>query len=366
MDISGIALRALIFILAVGLLSCSKKGTEPGEELEIPMVFAPSVQWPQIANAAPTKSLINSSSELQGYSISILANAKGKDSQGNDVTYPVFRNHRLDYEGGAWTYSPTKYWISGAKYSFSAFAPFAPTSNSAAGSKKILSNGTFNIEGTDQQPQLVITGYNTGKVSQEVDARNEDLLLAQVTRDNTTADDFSPVSLSFKHLLSCVAFNIRNATDTDITQVTDITLLGVAYGCDITVTPDYYSIINSNEVTAAGASEHFQSADRTAPQGESYFLPKGMSDKDFKPLFDCGELTLLPQLLYGNEGIVLKFNVYYIGSGSPVAYKLKLGDIEEIKSWSEGKKYVYNMSITSEDILFQVVEVPWIEHEVEL
>lgn len=328
------------------------------------MVFAPAVDWHHLAN---TKALINNASELQDYSISILANAtKENSSGGGTTTYPVFKNHRLDWDGSSWTYSPTKYWIPGASYSFVAFAPFAPTANSPAGTsgKKTLSNGSAEVSGTDEEPILTISNYCTGRVTtgaNQFDARSEDLLRAYAYRNNTSAEDYSSVALNFEHLLACVTFKIRNATSNDIVKVTDIKLCGIQYLCDIIITPgncvlDYKSDLSIDE---------FTSDDRTTPAGSTAFLPKGMSESEFKPLYDCTDLTVLPQNLYNKEQAGLTFTLHYSG-GREENRILELDKIESIRSWDPGKKYNYNMTITSQDIIFQVVEVPWVEHEVEL
>lgn len=362
--------------MAVGLLSCSKKGTEPGGETEVPMAFAPTVDWHSIAN---TKALINSASELRDYSISILANATRENSSGEGTTtYPVFKNHRLDYEGSAWTYSPTKYWIPGAVYSFVAFAPFAPTDNSPEGANQILSNGTCNIvdsnvadgiDNSDVDPVLNIENYNTGRVFKsdgvtvEFDARSEDLLKAYAYRNNSSGEDYSSVALNFEHLLACVTFNIRNATSTDILTVSDIKLSGIKHKCDITITPKYCQLADPQGEISLSTNE-FTSDNRTAT-GSTAFLPKGMSESEFKPLYDCTDLTVLPQNLYNKEQASLTFTLVYRDSATEQRI-LELDKIESIKAWEPGKKYNYNMTITSQDIIFQVVEVPWVEHEVEL
>ena len=383
------ALKALAIFVAVGLLSCSKKGTEPqgGLESNVPMAFAPSVEWAQFANtrskSSPStpNSLINSPTDLQGYSISILANATRANSSGEGTptytTYPVFKNHRLDWDGSAWTYSPTKYWIPGAEYSFVAFAPFAPTenSNSVVEGKKTLSNGTFtmgdsnatdDIDDSDANPVLTISNYCTGRVTtgdNQFDARSEDLLKAVVYR---VKDDYSPVELKFQHLLACVNFNIRNATSRNIIKIDNIALCGIDYRSNIKISPVYDVPIEVLRDTTS--TNYFISNERTG----SPFLPKGMAIDNFVALYDCTNLTVLPQTLYGKNAAI-KFTVHYeLANGQTETdddmanYKLPLGNIEAIRSWDPGKKYNYNMTITSQDIIFQVVEVPWIEHEVEL
>ena len=108
------------------------------------------------------------------------------------------------------------------------------------------------------------------------------------------------------------------------------------------------------------------------PQGDEKhaILPVGSwydEENDYKPLFDCEILTLLPQILYERNDIYLTFKVHRGSPNNDVkTYSLNLGDIEGIRDWKAGKKYDYTISITSTEILFQVVEVPWIEHDVEL
>ena len=316
------------------------------------MEFTTYVDWDVKSN-----SLVNNAEDLQSYPISILASAVV-----NGDAHSAFSNDVLYYNDGAWKYDETRYWMLDAKYSFAAFAPYASTSGYSGANK--LSNGSVSFSSDNGAPVLKITGYNTilNQQNPAVDARSEDLLVAHYVRDNSSSKDYSEVPLTFEHILSCVSFSIRNTTNTDITKLTEIKLNGLKYKCDITLDATSVSVVQySDENTPV------QSADRMPATGSTSFLPKGMSESDYKPLFDCGTLTLLPQRLYNDNDINLTFKVH---RGSPnndeKNYSLSLGNIESIKEWKAGKKYEYTMSITSTDILFQVVEVPWIEHDVEL
>lgn len=330
-----------VVLLITGILSCTKGGDpdQPGDN--IPMAFTTSVDW-----GVKSNSLIDTAEELRSYPISILANAEVGEN-----TYFTFQNDKLYYENGDWTYGDAKYWIPGAKYSFAAFAPFASTDVSS----NSLSNGivSYSSEG------LKITGYNT--VNTAVDARTEDLLVAHYVRDNTSSKDYSVVPLNFEHLLSCITFSIRNTTNVDITKVSDIKLNGLECKCDITLTT------SSVDVDIYSDTGVITSADRNPEADKTPFLPKGMSEADYKPLFDCEKLTLLPQSLYGKDVIKLTFKVHKGTSDvNGTSYSVSLGNVDTIREWKAGKKYEYTMSITSTDILFQVVEVPWIEHDIEL
>ena len=341
-----------VVLLITGLLSCSKRGIDPDvPDGNIPMAFTTFVDW-----GVKSNSLVNDTDDLQAYPISILAKAT---VNGNE--HAVFNNDRLYYSDGEWKYDMTRYWILDAKYSFAAFAPFASTGDYDGENK--LSNGSVSISG-GASPVLTIVGYNTilNQGSPATDARSEDLMVAHYVRDNTSSKDYSAVLLNFEHILSCVTFSIRNTTNTDITKLSEIRLSGLKYMCDITLDETTVSV-----EPKADTSTPVTSADRMPETGATSFLPKGMSEKDYKPLFDCEILTLLPQILYERNDIYLTFKVHRGSPNNDVkTYSLNLGDIEEIRDWKAGKKYDYTISITSTEILFQVVEVPWIEHDVEL
>ena len=349
MDILRLTYRFFLTCLVAASVSCSKGSFDSGiQEVDVPVKFNPLVNMGMKSN-----SLIDDGDELQSYSISLFANAV-KDG----IKYPVFRNERLYYGDEGWDYASTQYWIRSASYSFAAFAPYAVADGlTVAG--KTLSNGTVSVSGNNSEPVLTITDYDTG--CDVEDAKSEDLLVAHYTRDNSLMNDYSPVPLTFGHILSCIRFSIRNTTNEDITKVSEIKLSGLKYKGSITLSTTSLSV-SVNEQTGS-----FQSSERISAGTQTPFLPKGMQVTDYKPLFDCEYLTLFPQQLFGNEDIVLSFKVHYgdaDASGSP--YTLNLGNVDTVRKWVEGNKYDYTISITSQDVLFQVVEVPWIEHDVEL
>lgn len=348
-----------IFILAMmtGLLSCSKSSLEQDGGLvsDMPLVFSPTADWPQMVRSGAeggTKALINNTTELQDYGISLFATAtKGKD------TSLVFNNDNLYYNSGngSWDYGSTKYWIPGANYSFAAFAPYATTGEKGTNT---ISNGTVTVSSEPTAPSITIENYISGK-GDVFDARNEDLLYANHSR----SDDYSPVELEFEHLLACVSFYIRNATNEDIVKIDTIKLSGLEYKCNWEINLNGY--IRDNTPWGNSDTTPFTSDDRTASGEGEAFLPKGMTEQESKPLFDCTELTVLPQQLSG-RGITVSFTIHYIDSQEGVNYTGNLSTIEGITRWEAGKKYRYNITISSSEITFQVAEVPWIENNVEL
>ena len=360
-----------IFILAMiaGLLSCSKSSLEQDGGLvsDMPLVFSPTADWPQMGNGnlsgsgtrsgngtgtgAVTKALVESAEDLKRYGISLFATAtKGED------TYPVFNNDNLKFTNDSWNYDITKYWIPGASYSFAAFAPYAGT----AGQGVKLSNGTVSVSPTATEPSITITDYNSGK-GNNFDARCEDLLYAAHFRDNTNEADYSAVPLQFYHLMSCITFYIRNASKEDILSVDNIRLTGLKYKGTVNVGLSTFGVQPTGDVV--GDSEnYFAGNDMTGTTGAP-FLPKGMAEAQSKYLFDCENITVIPQILSGKK-IKIKFIVNY--SSRSKEYTGDLSSIDDITSWEMGKKYRYNITISSDEIIFQVKEVEWIEHEIEL
>ena len=314
------------------------------EPVKVPIAVAPSVE--------ETKALVGSDEGLRTNAFSLLATVAN-----NGNTSAAFGNDKLWYDGtnSIWTYGSPKYWVPQSHYIFGAFWPYASTS------ERQLTNGTVSYSADGGTPTLTITEYNTGKGA-TFDARSEDLLFTSYTRDNTAANDYSPVPLQMGHLLSSLSFQIRNATSNPITHITNISLTGLKYMCDIKVTPSEATITSYDAVV--GTKETYFSGDERG-DNTTTFLPAGMSEADFKPLYDCTDLTVLPQDVYGNA-VILKFTVHFSGNASGSEYSANLGTIESLTRWYPGKRYQYNFTISSEDILFQVSEVDWIKHNVKL
>lgn len=336
--------RYISVILAAALLTTFGCVKEP---VKVPIAVAPSVE--------ETKALVGSDEGLRTKAFSLLATVAN-----NGNTSAAFGNDKLWYDEAnfTWTYGSPKYWVPQSHYTFGAFWPYASST------ERQLTNGTVSYSEDSGTPTLTIEGYNTGK-GDKFDARSEDLLFTSYTRDNTAANDYSPVPLQMGHLLSSLSFQVRNATSNPITHITNISLTGLKYMCKITVTPSEATITSDDAVV--GTNEAYFSGDQLGDNTTEY-LPAGMSEADFKPLYDCTDLSVLPQDVYGKlVPVILKFTVHFSeNDASGSEYSANLGTIESLTRWYPGKRYLYNFTISSEDILFQVSEVDWIEHNIEL
>lgn len=114
----------------------------------------------------------------------------------------IFNNTQVTNNSGVYTYSPVQYWIEGAQYTFSAYAPFtgAKWAFTPADAKDAY-NGTLS--------------FNNAEALGE-----QDLLFASATRTTPSTLNTTPdaVSFTFSHLLSKVVFKYTNGfTDNNIT-----------------------------------------------------------------------------------------------------------------------------------------------------
>ena len=134
----------------------------------------------------------------------------------------IFNNQTVTKSGDAYTYSPVQYWIEGAQYTFSAYAPFTNAKWAfAPAASKDAYNGTLSFNNAAAQGE-------------------QDLLFASATCTtpgtlNTTPD---AVSFTFSHLLSKVVFKYTNGfTDNNITlNVYDVKINNAAAAGTISVT----------------------------------------------------------------------------------------------------------------------------------
>lgn len=160
----------------------------------------------------------------------------------------IFNNQTVTKSGDTYTYSPVQFWIEGAEYTFSAYAPytgkqwaFTPTNASAHNGTLAFDNEAANGE--------------------------QDLLFAAASRTTAATINAKPdaVSFTFNHLLSKVVFKYTNGfTDNNIKlNVYDVKINNAAAEGTIPVTAgeagvwtgtdDYVRSFGSATASAAAA-----------------------------------------------------------------------------------------------------------------
>ena len=113
----------------------------------------------------------------------------------------IFNNQTVTKSGDTYIYSPVQFWIEGAQYTFSAYAPFTNRQWAFTPTNASAHNGTLS--------------FNNAAANGE-----QDLLFAAATRTTASTIGAAPaaVSFTFNHLLSKVVFKYTNGfTDNNIT-----------------------------------------------------------------------------------------------------------------------------------------------------
>ena len=131
----------------------------------------------------------------------------------------IFNNTQVTNNSGAYTYSPVQYWIEGAQYTFSAYAPFTNKQWAFAPTNASAHNGTLSFDN-------------------EAASGEQDLLFASASRSADTDNMDDAVSFTFSHLLSKVVFKYTNGfTDNNIKlNVYDVKINNAAAKGTVTVT----------------------------------------------------------------------------------------------------------------------------------
>ena len=111
----------------------------------------------------------------------------------------IFNNTQVTKGSTTYTYSPVQYWIEGAQYTFSAYAPFEDAQwDFTPADGKDAYKGTLS--------------FNNAAAEGE-----QDLLFASASRSADTDNMDDAVSFTFSHLLSKVVFKYKNGfTDNNI------------------------------------------------------------------------------------------------------------------------------------------------------
>lgn len=137
-------------------------------------------------------------------------------------------NRNVSWDGSAWSYTNTEYWIPGATYWFKAVYP----------------QGIAEVDNNNITQAVTITGYDI--------SNQYDILVAETDRAGlkATPEDQAPttgsvVSLQFKHLLANVTIKIK--TEIDGVTINSITISDIAdYG---TYEESQWSSSNKTSIT---------------------------------------------------------------------------------------------------------------------
>ena len=278
-----------------------------------------------------SRSIVDEVADLYGQGIKLY----GTVTLDNDVIR-LFNAENLYYNTSAWDwcYDNTRYWVPQAEHRFCALWP-------------------YNTECTFSDQSAVVTLNHTSSTN------GADLLYATATRNLINSEDYSAVPLSFSHACAALQFNIINASNVVISQVSDIYLVGLCNSGTFTFGADVAaewvlgsSYVASNDKTTFGGT-NLQN------------LPININLK--QPLYSGGAILVLPQDI-ADTSVTFHVAIKRQGSANSEEKTILLGQIggSAPVKWEAGKKYEYTMTIKENEIVSNVSVVPWVDHYVDL
>lgn len=309
---------------------------QPGqpEVEEIPISLSAS------SSGMDTRAIIADNAGLQATNLGVFAY---KEVAGNKTR--VFDNVELDFVGGAWTYSPLKYWDRTATYYFVSYSPW-----------------NANVEYSEENHQLTINNIPNW---QAIDADAKDYVVANdfgvAEGGYITPNGVQPVNLGFKHILCQLEVRVLK----NPFLMNTYTLSGISY----TNVPEkegiasyHYNAPRGNDETGAPMEGAGNMRVSTSMQAQSMATPNAEIPGDPAQ----AAATTIKHLVapFSNNG-TNTFNItlnYKINDGDATSVTVDAG-LDQLES---NNRYVITLTFNSgADISADVKVMDWVDKEVE-
>ena len=257
-------------------------------------------------------------------------------------TARLFDAERLFYDSTlpGWDYTTTQYWMMGASYHFYSLSPYTTYC-------------TF----SETQNAVTILDYESSTDS-------EDLLYATASRDLSVAADFSAVMFQFRHACAAVQFNLVNASNSVLTDVRNIRLVGLYNKGNFRFAADGSAAWTLNTSTTIQPNADVQ------PFAGVCILPEGGLPVNLTvehPLYENGAILVLPQSIY-KSSVTLHLEYKKAGDSEYAIRDIQLGMLGGVTptEWKAGELYKYKLNITDNTITAEVTVVDWVDDYVDL
>lgn len=243
----------------------------------------------------------------------------------------TFDGTKVSKSGGTWSYSPVRYWNAGTTYRFAAYAPEIPDGKGTVGTDDANGRLTFTdyVCDPDNQLDLIYAGQS---------------ITAQ-------AENNSPVSFNFQHLLSMIKFTFKSGFPNDVpVTVSELKVYGMAAQGTYNNgwTPD------ENQAVAEGAP--FEEMVTTTAENTASQATQAAS----------ANFVVIPQ---SGGSVTVSFKAAVSLDASEV--KTKEFTTTLVPAWEAGNCYNYVATITEQNMEVESVTyddptvTEWVEQEIE-
>jgi hypothetical protein len=362
-------LIAAATLIALTVVSCSKNETEENTSPENAVGFGVYTGRETKADATlyiPGTSTNNNIPN--GKSIGIFGylykNSTWAESYGT-VTPSFFNNVQAtatQSDGSAFTYAPVRYWPGSSSYkmSFIGYYPYAPSSSNTTGITPVVTTGLGYYK----------FAVNTDK-SKQVDFMISDLAADQyklTTSHVLTGEATGTVKLKFHHMLANVVIKVivPSPLPENVTAITisDVKLQNVKNrgnckpsftgtpGSDGSTTTSFKwsSLVHdTNADFDLGVSDGSQTSDVLL------MIPQSFEDNDAAVITVSYNYTVKDYRHDTDPTHVIN----YTGNSKSMQLNLCKSGTTLITSWEMNKKYVYNITLSPDKILFSGTVSDW-------
>lgn len=243
----------------------------------------------------------------------------------------TFDGTKVSKSGGTWSYSPVRYWNAGTTYRFAAYAPEIPDGKGTVGTDDANGRLTFTDYVCDPDNQL-------------------DLIYAE--RSITAqAENNSPVSFNFQHLLSMIKFTFKSGFPNDVpVTVSELKVYGMA----AQGTYDNGWTADENQAVAEGAP--FEEMVTTTAENTASQATQAAS----------ANFVVIPQ---SGGSVTVSFKAAVSLDASEV--KTKEFTTTLVPAWEAGNCYNYVATITEQNMEVESITyddptvTEWVEQEIE-
>ena len=254
------------------------------------------------------------------------------------TNYTLMNNQLVEYKGGAWGYSPSRYWLDNTEFSFIAVYPYGSCS------------------------------YNEENKAIELSVSNTpseiDYLMATNTTDTSVEGYSRSVNLQFQHMLTSVGLNIwrdGGKHQNDEMRIKSVTLGNIRKGGTYSTATNTWTY-DGNKLTVEMVDDDLTDSDKIGAVivKDDGTLDSG-GDKAASPF---GDMMLLPQTLDASNNTVSLKIVYELKLQNAADWEEKeLETVLPSRTWNAGQRYTYNVVLSSvTDITVYYIQTkvdPW-------
>lgn len=244
----------------------------------------------------------------------------------------TFDGTKVAKSGSTWSYSPVRYWNAGTTYQFAAYAPEIPAGKGTAGTDDANGRLTFTDYVCDPENQL-------------------DLIYAEQSI-TAQAENNSPVSFNFQHLLSMIKFTFKSGFPNDVpVTVSELKVYGMA----------------AQGTYDNGWTQGAQAVAETTPFDEmATTTAENKTDASQATQAASANFVVIPQ---SGGTVTVSFKAAVSLDASEV--KTKEFTTTLVPAWEAGNCYNYVATITEQNMELQSITygdptvTEWVEQEIE-